>query len=91
MFLHRYPPCGEDVHESIEHVMLKCLRCECPRHNFGTQAPNFHDFVRQIATASNDTTALLLASAPLILFILQEMGGFPFMASSHPSYCFVYS
>jgi hypothetical protein len=93
-FLHHCLARGGDMPESIEHFLLECPRWECHRRSFWTLAPESSGFVRQIATSPEDINALLLGGAPppfMAPFILQEMGGFPVMAPSPPSYCFLCS
>jgi hypothetical protein len=59
-FLHLFPVCGGDVHESIEYIMLECPRWECHRRHFETLAPWLNGFVRQFATSNEDITYLFL-------------------------------
>jgi hypothetical protein len=52
------------VPESVEHILLECLRWECHRRNFGKLTPKLNGFVRLFATSPEDSSALLVGGVP---------------------------
>jgi hypothetical protein len=63
-FLHLCHACGGDVPEYVKRILLICPRWEYHRCNFGTLAPKFEDFLRQLAISPEDMAALLLGGVP---------------------------